>query len=477
VPLSGKRLLIVDADGEAGRALAAAAAARGAEAVLVGGGRAALAEADRAGAAAAVVDLPLADVRGDALLVALRDRGVVCLAVSATLRGPHYAAMAREFGAVAYLEKPFPPEEALRVLDAAVPGDALPDDAAVPADAAPAADPVPELAALPPFPGDAPLARPATPAPPAPRAPAADPAVDVVVDDPEFDSVVFSAARPALDDTLPGLPLGPLPPDGLSLPLPGSAPTPPPRAGAPALPEGNLGPTTVPRLLAHVHATRTTGALTLTRDGAKKLVLFEAGRPVFAVSNVASERFGARAVGEGILSAAELARLQGEEGARAPTAELLLARGLLDPARRAALVREQIRDIVWSTFGWRDGAYKLLASALARRPPVPVVLDPGELLRGGLLRAALEDLRRDLPGGVALARGASPSFTAGELGLAPEDERLLALADGTKTVADLVLLAERPEREALALLLACREAGLLDAVARGLAGTRRIGFM
>ncbi len=54
---------------------------------------------------------------------------------------------------------------------------------------------------------------------------------------------------------------------------------------------------------------------------------------------------------------------------------------------------------------------------------------------------------------------------------------MLAHADGTKTVADLVVLSGMPERDALAFLQGCREIGVLDEVSQVLSGTRRIGFM
>ncbi|HEX9291293.1 MAG TPA: response regulator, partial [Anaeromyxobacteraceae bacterium] len=121
MPLSGKRLLVVEEGEELGCLVAAAATALGASAVVLRGGRAALAELDASGADAAIVDLPLPDVRGDAFLVALRDRGVPCVAVSGVLRGAHYAAEAARFGAAGFFEKPFRVEEALELLSRAIP--------------------------------------------------------------------------------------------------------------------------------------------------------------------------------------------------------------------------------------------------------------------------------------------------------------------------------------------------------------------
>ncbi|HET9597211.1 MAG TPA: DUF4388 domain-containing protein, partial [Anaeromyxobacteraceae bacterium] len=234
----------------------------------------------------------------------------------------------------------------------------------------------------------------------------------------------------------------------------------------------------VPRVLTALHVAQATGALTLTRDGVKKLVLFERGRPVFAVSNVPAERFGARAVRDGLVSAERLGALVDETGGKIPVAEALVARGLLDADRRASIVRDQICEILWNAFPWRGGSYRLLVSPLTRRPPVAVDIFPGDLVLEGLRRTAtLETLRAALPPALALAPGPDPAFELYDLDISAAEATLLAHADGTKSVADLALLTPLDERSALAFLQGCREIGLLVEVGRVLAGTRRIGFM
>ncbi len=294
----------------------------------------------------------------------------------------------------------------------------------------------------------------------------------------DFDSLVFSQARPALDEISPGIALVPPPREGLAMPLPSPAIPSPTRAAAPALPEGDLASTRVPRLLAALHVARATGALTLARGPLKKLVLFEQGRPVFAVSNVPSERFAVRCVREGVLSPDALGTILAEIGPRSPLNEALVARGLLEDARRVSMIGDQISEILWSTFAWREGSYRLLAGSRARRPIARMVLCPGDLVLEGFRRTAtLERLRLDLPDMLALAPAADPPFAPGDLAIAPGEASMLGQADGTKTVRDLIVLSGLDERSSLAFLQGCREIRILDEVTRALAGTRRIGFM
>jgi CheY-like chemotaxis protein len=486
VPLRGKRLLIIEENEELGRLVAAAASALGASPVVRRGGRAALAELDASGADGAIVDLPLPDVRGDAFLIALRDRGVPCVAVSGVLRGARYAAEAKRFGAAGFLEKPFKVEEALALLANAIPGGVQPEQSPTPTPTATASSIATALAEVTQYLTPAPIR---TPAPPATATPteaptptaAATPSPDDLASDAnaDFDSLIFSSARPALDETLPGLPLRPSPAEGLAMPLPSAAAPEPRRSLAlPSLPDGDLAATRVPRLLAALHVAQVTGALTLTRGLLKKLVLFEQGRPVFAISNVPAERFGARCLREGLISRDELELFLAEIGPKTALGEVLVARGLLTAEHRTRMVADQIREILWSTMSWRDGAYRLLVGPSARRAIVRVELRTGDVVLEGLRRTAtLEDLRQDLPGSLALAPAADPAFELYDLALSKGEAAMLAHADGTKTAADLVVLSGMPERDALAFLLGCREIGVLDEVSRVLSGTRRIGFM
>jgi CheY-like chemotaxis protein len=657
---SGTRLIVVGDNDELAQLVAGAARGRGATVEVCPTARAALAYLDsNGGASVAVVDLPLADMRADWFLIALRNRNVPVVAVSGVLRGERFAETARRFGARDFLEKPFnierllkglglppasdefppmtihttgfeilpettggallPPRQLIPATDvppvlariqvgppawgaepistplpapqaswppipsqapapspfseaplpagAPSPHATAPAAAALLAAAAPVASPpartpppvrppplsrepapsAPPTAAAPPVaaaPAPTPAPRPAAAAqpspPPAPRppeipppapelaasppepsAPAASPAVSpaaspsasaappaaaarpkrepppkrqpAAAPPPEppppapaparaespidFDSLVFSEARPALDETLPPIPIAPKAPEGLAMPLPGVAPASGGRSTAPALPEGDLAKTRVTRLLTSLHVAQVTGALTLAHGPVKKLVLFDQGRPVFAASNVAFDRFGLRCVREGVLTQEALDALSAEIG-DAPLNQVLVDRGLIDEERRARLIADQIRDILWSTFLWREGTYRMLVGPRARRPIVAVSIFPGDLVLEGLRRTAtLENLREEMPDELALAPATDPSFELYDLQILPAEAQMLAHADGTKTVSDLMVLSGLSERDARAFLQGCRDIGLLDEVSRVLAGTRRIGFM
>jgi CheY-like chemotaxis protein len=434
-PATGRRLLLVAEDTELATLVALAASRLGAEIAAVSSGRAALEAIARRPPHVAVLDLPLPDVRGSEVLAALARARVPALAVSGAYRGPRAAEEVRRLGACDFFEKPF----AVEALAAAV------------ARALGITPPGVEEEARDEVTGSRPL-RPE-----------------------EVPEAISAAPLPALDDApvaggSPGR-------DGLAAPLPDRAPPRPAAQGGPPPARGDLARTTLPRLLVAVHQGQATGALTLARGPVKKILVFEEGAPVYAASNVGAERFGAICVRRGVVGQEQLDALRRDGPPGARTADLLAGAGLLPPGKRAGLLAGQVRAIAWSAFEWREGGYGFQLG----RPPaarVPLRLSMGDLLLEGILRTAtLPRLRAELPGEVHLAPSPDPAFELYALGLRPREAHLLSLADGTKSVADLVRLSEMEARDALAFLQACRVMRVLDEVEHVLASTRRIGFM
>ncbi len=439
-PLEGKRLLLVVEDATLAELLAEAASRLGAQVDVQATGRGALAAVRQpALPGAAIIDLPLADVRGREVLAAMREAGVPVIAISGAFRGPSAAGEVLRLGAADFFEKPFPVlalmARAARLMGSALPGLTEPEDEVT---------------------GAIPLAPPASTGRPIP-------------DDPYLAMAMLGEDAASPSPPIPSL-AGPLP--AAAVP-----PAPPlPRQAAPPGRQGDLSQTAVPRLLVALHQAQANGALTLTRGPVKKILLLERGAPVYAASNVAGERFGAICVRRGVLGAEELEALKrAHPGVK--TGALVVQAGKLGAVARADLVRAQVRAIVWATFEWAEGSYDF---QLARVPAglLQLGISMADLLLEGMVRAStLPRLVADLPAELHLAPTIDPAFELYALGLRPGEAHLLSLCDGTKSVLDLVALSRLPERESLAFLQALRVMRVLDDVARVMAGTGRIGFM
>ncbi|WNG22234.1 DUF4388 domain-containing protein [Cystobacter fuscus] len=241
---------------------------------------------------------------------------------------------------------------------------------------------------------------------------------------------------------------------------------------------GNLKDTSVPRLLNAYYEARHSGELKLRQGTTQKVVYFEAGRPVYAASNLAPERFLRFCVRRGVVSEAQAQAafaLAREQNLR--SSEALARLGLVDARRRQQVLEEQVKEVLWSTFPWTEGAYGF--SAL--RPPsagrVALSLFPGDLILEGIQRSEpLVALRQHMPRSRRLFPSAAPPYALHELKLKGQQALLLAYADGTKTVEDLLTLTELSEREGLATLRGLELLGVLEERREEPGSRRRISF-
>ena len=118
--------------------------------------------------------------------------------------------------------------------------------------------------------------------------------------------------------------------------------------------------------------TREDGRLDLIREPIRKSVFFEEGHPVFATSNIESERFGEYLVAHGELSReqhAEVLDFAARKGIR--FTEALLALDVCTPNQLFTSLGAQVRDRILDLFTWTDGILRALPRLQTARPCSP----------------------------------------------------------------------------------------------------------
>jgi DNA-binding response OmpR family regulator len=484
-----RTLLIAEDHPELAASLAAAAKELGLSPLVAGRGMDALALVDRSAPLAALVGLSLPDMRGPELVRRLSARAIPCASMGAVPRDDPAAKEALEAGAIAFVQEPFAPREVLEGVLARL------------AQSPPRSMAAGEMAEL------LPLEEPVE----------GEDALEILstteagegesdLDDSDLldkrhlegpesalsaaaldlDPQGHPAAHPALSSgelaapgSGPGASISPLADVGAGLrgsqPAERTAPT-PPLAGEPAAPpapakrpfpwppEGSLAERSLARLLAGFHERRWSGELRLRHGEVLKVVGVIEGRIRFAASNVRSERLGSFASRAGRLTGDALARVQAEVArSNGRTADAMIALGLLSRAELTGLVAQQVREIVWSALEWLDGTYRL-ALAPRRRPELQELgLEPlGPLILEGFRRGpSLLHLRELVAPSTRFEPAPDPPFHPADLGLAGEEALVLAHADGTKDVEDLIVLSGLGERAVLAILRALWQVGVL----------------
>jgi CheY-like chemotaxis protein len=211
-------------------------------------------------------------------------------------------------------------------------------------------------------------------------------------------------------------------------------------APPPELRSGTLADVPAPRLLALAARARLGGRVDVQGEGARS-VYFEEGRIVGATSADPAERIEELALRLGLVTRDQHRQIAGAAIALPSrrAALLLLERGFLKPTELTGLVRRRTEEVVFGLFAEPAARFRWAAAE--------VPADERILLERGTLAVAVEGVRRRWlaprldavlggPGTLLAPVAGAPS--AADLGLAPEERRAVALADGLRALEEIV---------------------------------------
>jgi DNA-binding response OmpR family regulator len=447
-------ILLVDDNQELLTLLARLVEAEGWSAIPLNRGKAALERIAAEPPSAAVVDVLLPDMMGYDVGQALRNAQVPYVFMTGVFKGGRAAADARaQHGAAGYFEKPFEAKKLVEALRVLVPGVAT-----------------------------APQRAPAG-GPPPPAIQPIQPDVVIELDESDFDvEVAVESDEPveAMDLTgrvaitedgkvsavLNGAPVHARPMGPPRPPPPAAAPAP----AASAVPRGGESriagklEDNLPDLVTAFYLAQQTGELTLQKGKVKKTLYFEKGRPCFAISNLVTDRFGPFLVRVGKITLAqlELCEAAAEKTGRR-TGDVLGEMGLLRETEKLYYIAQQVKAIVYSVFGWEEGEYRMHFADRAAAESIKIDLHPANLITRGVKKLYKpERLYRLLASDARLAPSRQPAYGLDEVELEKWEGELLPKVDGTRTAAELVRLARRPDHVVYGFLVGLLALKLLE---------------
>ncbi len=232
---------------------------------------------------------------------------------------------------------------------------------------------------------------------------------------------------------------------------------------APELAEGSLATVSMPRLLAMAARGRATGRLDIATDPPRSLWL-EKGRIVGARSAAPGERTEEIALRLGFITREQHRQVSsGAAGlASRRVGVLLLERGFLKPTELASLARRSAEEIAFALFA-EDAPYRF-------EQAVRVPTDERLALERSTLLLAVEGIRRRWgpprldavlgSAGTLLAPAARASPVA-DLALSGEERRVAELADGLRTLDEIMADAPIDPVSTRQVLAALVEVGVL----------------
>jgi len=230
---------------------------------------------------------------------------------------------------------------------------------------------------------------------------------------------------------------------------------------APVLPEpqvmiegGDLAQADMPRILCAFFTGKVTGVLKANSKEIVKVMYFEEGRPIFAVSMDPRDRFGEIIVRNGHVTQDQIDVALKKCGEPNRLGNVLVEMGLLQPSDLFNLIQLQVKEIILSTFAWSAGQYAFSYQDLARMEMVKLKTSPADLVFEGIRRHYTPDrlerliVSRDR----ILAKHQNPQFHAQELHLGSSDLRVFNLINGERKISDIMAESKIPEVNVMQLL-------------------------
>ena len=202
---------------------------------------------------------------------------------------------------------------------------------------------------------------------------------------------------------------------------------------------GHLRETALPEMLYSIERFRVAGVIEASNGPVVKRVYLRDGYVIHAASNDRSDSLGEFLRRRSALDQAKLDRIQQQRAkGKKRVGELLIESELMTPRQVFAAIREQIEDVVWSLFYWRDGEVTFSIGEFRDVDMIQIQLPVGRVIIEGIKRApeAKPLIERVGKKDTVLEPTFQPESLI-ELGLDREEYALLRAVDGAKTLYQL----------------------------------------
>jgi CheY-like chemotaxis protein len=220
----------------------------------------------------------------------------------------------------------------------------------------------------------------------------------------------------------------------------------------------------LPSLINAYYLSGQTGELGVQRGKVKKIIYFHKGQPVFARSNLLSERFGQFLLRVGKIKPDQLEDMIAvARASKRRIGDVLVERELLNQTERMYYVGQQVKSIIYSLFAWEEGSYVLTFKDKATAEPIKLDVHPATLIVRGIKKFYKPDrLRRVIRPDDILVPSLQPAYQLHEVELEKWEAQLLTQIDGTRPVSELVSLAQKSEAVVLAFLHSLMALNILE---------------
>lgn len=228
----------------------------------------------------------------------------------------------------------------------------------------------------------------------------------------------------------------------------------------------DLGTTPLPEVLLTIHKHRVPGVVECSRGDEIKHVFIDGGNIIFASSNQTTDSLGDR-----LLSAGRITQDQYDESVRRLTSEgngkrqgaILVEIGALQPKDLFVNVVEQVQSIVWSIFDWDRGTVVFEPGRRKKTEFIKLAIPiPQAVMRGIRVMSEPKRLLARV-GGRQTVLERDPDRITVDIKLDPDEQSMLAMVDGRRSLQEIIENAPVPTPLAARLVYGLHILGLTRA--------------
>ncbi len=214
----------------------------------------------------------------------------------------------------------------------------------------------------------------------------------------------------------------------------------------------------VGELIALISSMQKNGTLNLMVPFARKTICFSDGEISFAASTVEDDRLGEVLWRRGHISLEQLYEVHDLVTPAKKLGAILVERGYITPRQLYEGIKEQVLEIVYSTFYFRNGEFVFVEGKPRIKATVRLDISTREIMQEGIRRVdEMTRLEELLPRRESILVRKLASTSLGE-----REDRLQGLIDGKRTVEQIIKDSHMGEFEALKALAKLRRIGMID---------------
>lgn len=173
--------------------------------------------------------------------------------------------------------------------------------------------------------------------------------------------------------------------------------------------KGSLKVTTLPEILHSICISKETGILSLLQFNIKKKIFFEEGKIAFAYSSQRKDSLGDILLRNGVITLEQYLTTAAQIRPDVRHGQILLREGIITTQELINAVHTQIKDIIYSLFGWTEGMFEFEKDD-KRKENIKLNITSSDLILAGIKRINDWSVLEKMIGNIENILEESPEF-------------------------------------------------------------------